>query len=243
MNDIHALSGAYAVDAVDDIERAQFEKHLAICAECQAEVASLREATSMLSEMTLAEPSAQLRNRVLAEIATVRPLPPLTTPVATLDEVRSRPRRFRLGAMAAAAAVLAAVGVGAVTQPWSDDSSQSNLSAADQVLTAADAKSTSLDFDGGAQATITHSDSVGMAVIVTEKMPPPPKGMVYQLWLDQPVTGMTSAGVMPIKADQTVVLEGDAATANAAGITVEPEGGSDHPTSDPIALFDFGQSA
>ena len=26
--DIHALSGAYAVDAVDDLERARFERHL-----------------------------------------------------------------------------------------------------------------------------------------------------------------------------------------------------------------------
>ena len=99
------------------------------------------------------------------------------------------------------------------------------------------------DFDGGAKATVTHSDAMGKAVIVTEKMPPPPKGMVYQLWLDQPVSGMVSAGVMPVKADQTVLLEGDAATAQAAGITIEPEGGSEHPTTKTIALFDFGQSA
>ena len=32
MSEIHALSGAYAVDALDDIERAQFERHLATCA-------------------------------------------------------------------------------------------------------------------------------------------------------------------------------------------------------------------
>ena len=34
--DIHALSGAYAVDALDDIERAQFERHLAECPACRA---------------------------------------------------------------------------------------------------------------------------------------------------------------------------------------------------------------
>ena len=39
-----------------------------------------------------------------------------------------------------------------------------------------------------------------------------------------------------------MVLEGDAATATAAGITVEPAGGSDEPTSEPIALFDFSQA-
>ena len=49
MNDIHALSGAYAVDALDDLERAQFARHLAQCAECQAEVASLREAAALLA--------------------------------------------------------------------------------------------------------------------------------------------------------------------------------------------------
>ena len=42
MSDIHALSGAYAVDALDDIERAQFERHLAECPACRSEVDSLR---------------------------------------------------------------------------------------------------------------------------------------------------------------------------------------------------------
>ena len=111
----------------------------------------------------------------------------------------------------------------------------------DQVLQATDAKRTSLDFPGGASATVTHSDSLHEAVIVTEDMPPPPAGKVYQLWLDQPGEGMVSAGVMPVEPDQTVLLTGDAATATAAGITVEPAGGSTSPTSPPIALFDFGR--
>jgi anti-sigma factor RsiW len=78
MSDIHALSGAYAIDALDDIERAQFERHLAQCAECRAEVESLREASAMLAETTALEPPADLRSRLLAEIKTVRPLPPVT---------------------------------------------------------------------------------------------------------------------------------------------------------------------
>jgi anti-sigma-K factor RskA len=243
MNDVHALVGAYAVDALDDIERAAFERHLAGCTDCRAEVASLQEAASLLSETTAVEAPAELRSRVLAGITTVRPLPPITPEPTVTTETRTRSRRFRLATLVAAAAVIAAVGVdAAIWHPWSDDSSQT-VSDASAVLAAPDAQSTSLDFDGGASATVTHSDSVGKAVIVTHKMPPPPKGMVYQLWLQQPVSGMVSAGVMPIEADQTVVLAGDAATAKAAGITVEPEGGSDHPTSEPIALFDFGQSA
>lgn len=239
--DAHALSGAYAVDALDDLERAAFERHLTECAECRAEVASLREAASTLAETTTTEPPAGLRDRVLAGIATTRPLPPEVPVTATAPSTR-RPRR-RLNLLVAAAAAVLAVGAGTVLwqQPWEETSQAPTVT--DSVLRAADARSTSLDFEGGAHATLVHSDSVGRAVLVTEKMPPPPAGSVYQLWLDQPGRGMVSAGVMPVAADQTVLLQGDAATATAAGITVEPEGGSAEPTTKPIALFDFGEKA
>ena len=47
---------------------------------------------------------------------------------------------------------------------------------------------------------------------------------------------MVSAGLMP-DAEEPTVLTGNAATAKAAAVSVEPEGGSEQPTSDPIALF------
>lgn len=238
-NDIHALSGAYAVDALDDIERASFERHLAECAECRAEVASLREAGSLLAETTSTEPPAALRDRVLSDITKVRPLPP-ESPAARIPARRGRGSRL----LVAAAAVLI-LGAGAAVawqQPWENNASQAP-SVSDQVINAPDARSTSLDFPGGASATITHSDSLGKAVLVTHKMPPPPDGKVYQLWFDQPGEGMVPAGLMPVKADQLVVLDGDAASATGAGITVEPAGGSTSPTSKPIALFDFGAQA
>ena len=50
MSDIHTLSGAYALDALLDLERAEFERHLSACDACRAEVASLREAASHLAE-------------------------------------------------------------------------------------------------------------------------------------------------------------------------------------------------
>ncbi|GAB3887464.1 anti-sigma factor [Terrabacter terrigena] len=79
-DDIHALSGAYAVDAIDDVERAHFERHLAGCPDCQAEVASLRAAASQLAVLTESAPPPSLRAKVLSEISKVRPLPPLTAP-------------------------------------------------------------------------------------------------------------------------------------------------------------------
>lgn len=232
MTDVHALSGAYAVDALDDIERAAFERHLAVCADCRAEVASLRETAALIAETTATAPPPELRDRVLAGISAIRPLPPETAaPVV---------RRRRPQLLMAAAAAVVLVGAGGIVwqQPWSDETSQAP-SATEAVLSAADARSTSLDFPDGASATVTHSDSVGKAVIETHDMPPPPEGMVYQIWYDQPGDGMVSAGLMPVAANQTLLLTGDAASATGAGITVEPEGGSDEPTSEPIALFPF----
>ncbi|WP_395658984.1 anti-sigma factor domain-containing protein [Nocardioides sp.] len=240
MNDVHALSGAYAVDALDDLERAAFERHLTQCAECRDEVASLREAASMIAETTTVTPPPELRDRVLAGISNVRPLPP-EVPVVGSEPARRHRRGLGLLVAAAAAVVLVGGGVVAWQQPWSDESSQTVLSATDRVLRADDAKSTSLDFPGGASATVTHSDSLHEAVLVTKDMPPPPAGRVYQLWLNQPGEGMVSAGLMPVESDQVVLLTGDAATATEAGITVEPAGGSTSPTSPPIALFDFGR--
>jgi anti-sigma-K factor RskA len=72
-------------------------------------------------------------------------------------------------------------------------------------------------------------------------MAPAPSGKVFELWLQ--VDGeMVPAGLMPPGEDTQMVLEGDATTATAVGITVEPEGGSPEPTSDPIAVFDFSQA-
>lgn len=74
----HSLSGAYAVDALLAVEAQAFEAHLGRCAECRAEVRSLREAAARLAlpECVTAPPS--LRAAVLAAAAAVRPLPPVT---------------------------------------------------------------------------------------------------------------------------------------------------------------------
>jgi anti-sigma-K factor RskA len=238
MSDIHALSGAYAVDALDDLERAAFERHLAGCADCRAEVASLQEAAGLIAETTTAEPPRELRDRVLAGVTSIRPLPP-EAPSAQLPRHRAR-RVRRVLVAAAAVVVLLAAGVAVWQRPWSDDTSQSQLSALDQVLQARDAQRTSLALPGGGEATIVRSDALGRAAIVTTDMPAPPAGRAYQAWLDQPGRGMVSAGLMPV--NQPFLLEGDAGTADGAGITVEPDGGSPKPTTEPIALFDFGQS-
>ncbi len=237
MTDIHALVGAYAIDALEDIERAAFERHLAECPTCQSEVTGLREAGAIIGSSVAVEPPAGLRAKVLADIATVRPLPPAVDRPAVAAGGR---RRFRPAALvAAAAAVIALGGVAAVTQPWQDESSQ-RVTVADQIRSAEDAETYQETLDGGAEATVIRSESLNRAVLVTSDMPDAPSGSVYELWLLHDGV-MVSAGLMPPGAHE-VILEGDPATAQGVGITVEPEGGSEEPTSDPIALIEFQQA-
>jgi anti-sigma-K factor RskA len=233
-HEIHALSGAYAVDALDDLERARFEEHLAACAECRAEVASLQSATLLLSELSETAPPAELRAKILDDIKTVRPLPPVVARI----EAR-RPRRWS-GLVAAAAA--AAVFVGGGTFAWqqaTDD--RPTISAADQVIASADVKRVDVDLPGEATASVYRSVALGKAALVTSRMPAPPSGRVYQLWL-QKAGRMVPAGLMPSGSDQKLVIDGSADDATAVGITVEPDGGSAHPTSPPIAVFAFEQA-
>jgi anti-sigma-K factor RskA len=111
---------------------------------------------------------------------------------------------------------------------------------AEQVRSAPDAKTSSdVALPGGGTATVVRSASLGKAVVITSDLPSAPPGKVYQLWLQDPSGHFTSAGLMAGSGDQAVVLQGDAADAQAAGITVEPAGGSEQPTSNPVAFFSF----
>ena len=76
-DDIHGLSGAYAVDAVDGEERVAFEEHLAVCSQCRDEVETLRAAAGELAGLTEVTPPPSLRAAVLRDISSVRPLPPV----------------------------------------------------------------------------------------------------------------------------------------------------------------------
>lgn len=240
--EIHALSGAYAVDALDPAEKAEFEAHLAACATCQDEVASLREATAVLAETTAVAPPPALRDRLLAEVRTVRPLPPETRPegIAPVSPLQPR-RRWRM--LAAAAAVLAVVGGGTVVWQQVSDSGRSvETSAVDRVLQAGDAKRVTVTLPGNVRATLVRSVAEGKAVLVTRNMPAAPAGKVYELWFQTTGGAMVPAGTMKEAGSRTVLLEGDAASATGAGITVEPEGGSETPSSEPIVLFDFARA-
>jgi hypothetical protein len=72
-------------------------------------------------------------------------------------------------------------------------------------------------------------------IIAFRNMTPPPSGQVYQLWMisdGQPTPGPTFMPDPDGKA--TVQVGGDAADAGAMAITMEPDGGSQTPTTSPV---------
>jgi anti-sigma-K factor RskA len=255
-DDIHDLTGAYTVDAIDDVERARFEAHLAGCPQCQAEVANLRAAASELAAQTLASPPPSLRASVLRSIGAIRPLPPLVTSEEVTDREQAtaspsstpaspdskRPEHHRRAPRArqwlvgvAAAAILATGGL--VWHPWSPATSTTQVSAMQQVLQAKDTQHFEKHV-GAATATILRSTSLNKAIIEVANLPAPPHGKVYELWLQQANT-FVKAGFLPTGPANTVLLQGNATTAAGAGITIEPAGGSPTPSLPPVALITF----
>lgn len=241
--DIHALSGAYAVDAVDDVERAQFERHLADCDSCRAEVDSLREAASLISTTSPVAPPTSLRDAVLAGIQTVRPLPPVV--VAAAERGRSTRRRFP-ALLAAAAALIVVGGVGATAFDLArDDRDRTDTVAVDtpanRVLQAPDALRRTEPLAGGGTVTVVRSESLNQAVVITEDMPSAPSLHTYELWLqrgDEMIPAGQIAG-----GSSTVLLAGDARSADGVGITIELAG---EPVSEPsdkvVDVIGFGQA-
>ncbi|MGI8645717.1 MAG: anti-sigma factor [Nocardioides sp.] len=241
-NDLYLLSGASAVDTINNLERVRFEQHLKDCADCRVEVAGLREAAIMLADTTAVAPPPGLRDLVLAGIDNVRPLPPLVSTQHS-GAPGSASRRRWLPAVAAAASVLLILGVGVVWQPWDrgTGTSQVQLTAAERVLGAPDAERVRLSLDG-AEATVVRSKAEGRAVLVAKGMGPAPVGKVFELWLRDDTGHLSPAGLMPAGTDHKIVLEGDATEATGVGITIEPDGGSEVPTTSPIALFEFSEA-
>jgi anti-sigma-K factor RskA len=100
-DNMHVLSGSYALDALDAQERAEFERHLQHCPSCQAEVRGLRETAARLAIARAARPPARLEQRVLAATYRTRQLPPLTGARLRWDLRRTRVAQLFAGWLAA----------------------------------------------------------------------------------------------------------------------------------------------
>ena len=254
--DIHTLSGAYALDALDPAEAAAFEGHLESCESCRDEVRSFRDVVGVLADDVAAPAPERLRTSVLSAITEVRPLPPVVPVVTTdrdavatatsapADELAAR-RVAGAGRAPAwllvAAAVLAVVAAGGL---WRSVSLQQQLTsvtatAADvtAVITSPDATTVSGEVAGSGRAAVVLSASSGKAVLVTDGVPPAPAGQTYQAWFITSDGKATSAGLVPSGDHAAVLLSGSPSGAATVGVTLEPAGGSSQPTTKPVVAI------
>lgn len=104
--------GAYALDALDDDERAAVEAHVRDCGACQTEVAEHREVAAVLAGPRWARAPEGLWDRIAGSLEeTPPPLQMPAAPVVPLDASRRRFRPLGLAAAAVAVAAVAVVGV------------------------------------------------------------------------------------------------------------------------------------
>ena len=74
--DRHALTGVYALDALDTAaEVARFERHLSRCQACASEVRGFRDTATRLALAVARQPPPALRTAVMTEVARTRQLP------------------------------------------------------------------------------------------------------------------------------------------------------------------------
>ena len=242
--DLHILTGAYATGALSDGEHDAFVAHLPNCAPCREEVAELVATTTLLGIAAAETPPPGFRDRVMAEVAQTRQLPPV---VSTLAEAREqRKSRMPRWAMSAAAGVaVLALGLGAwgysLSQENSDLRHQGDLIAA--IQTAADAKSIHGTV-GGATATVTMAPSTGDMLFMAQGLRDVGGDRTYQVWLLGPGSTVRSVGTFDSdgKSHTTKLFRGPG-EAFAIAVTEEPHGGSQRPTTKPVMSMELPREA
>ncbi|MEU8651262.1 anti-sigma factor domain-containing protein [Streptomyces sp. NPDC048737] len=250
--DLHSLAAPYALDALESGERRRFEKHLSGCDRCAAEVRALSEDAVRLAWSTAAPPPAAMRDRVLAAVRTTPQeparessrerapqLPPhvwgVRPPPGRSRAPRARRPLFAPFATATAAAALVVASLFAVQAGRTQDQLDAERARAREiahVLAAPDARaSTGKDARGGTIGVIA-SASAGEAVVTLSGRDGLSGGRVHQLWVMRPDAQPRSLGLF--EGDGPLVATGLEPSSTSLAVTVEPDGGSPQPTTQPV---------
>lgn len=244
-DDFENLSGAFALDAVSPEERAAVEKALAASESLRAEAGELADTAAALADAVQpVQPSAGLKDALFAQLDATPQLPrePATPdavePPTGPAEERARARWFRRPAViVAGVAAAAALVVGGVTVPILLGGTTQQQDAFAAIASASDAQSETAQVSGGGTATVVWSGELGRAAIQLDGASPLDEQSDYELWFIG-TDGPRSAGLVTVDAsgDARQELDGAMAAGDAIGLTVEPAGGSELPTTDPVLV-------
>ncbi len=226
--DLHDRGGdaaAYALGALTGTEADDYRRHLEGCARCQMELAAFVRVVDVLP-MTAPQfaPDGALRRRVLAD---VRAEPREASPGPRRRRMATSPLSGigvpRPGLVLAVVTVLALMTVGALVALPGGSTSERLL----QARVFGSAGSASLRVSGG------HAE------LSVRRLPPPPSGRIYEVWLErrgsQPAPtralfSVTSSGAADVG------IPGNLDGVSTIVVTPEPEGGSREPTRPPVIV-------
>ena len=237
--DLHHLAAAYALDALDADERIAFEAHYHDCAVCSQDVGDFRATVAALGDLSVTAPPAELKARVLMQVATTRQLSPVVG-------IRSIAPRRRPSLLAAAAAVLLIVATTAFVVGRGSQTDDAFAAQLEQMIAQPDVRVVDLVATGNGttgNGTTGHihvawSPTMQQAAVIGDGLPSPSDGSVYELWLID-ASGPRATQLLD-SADggdvrRILSLTG---TPMKWGITIEPAAGSATPTGEILFLAD-----
>jgi len=232
-DELKALAPGYVLGSLDSEDQRAFETHLAGCAECAAEVASLRPVMAALaSAVPQVTPRAEVRRRIVNDHSSHAGAGVKTSP--DIVAVASW--------LAMAAAIVLAIGVGAYAvrlqrQVANLQARFSEAEATTAVLAAPDLAR--IDLQGqpaapDARARALWSRSRGL-VFTAANLPPAPAGKSYQVWVVTAQAPVSAGLLMPDAmggGTQYYMTPADIEPPVAVAVTLEPAGGVPAPTGD-----------
>ena len=233
------LKDSYVLGALPEEERLEFEQYLVAHPELQAEIEELSTIAGLLAlSVREQEPSPDLRRRIMATVEAEAAHPDTSRRSWLARQWEAVGARD----LALAAAAMLVIGLfswsmllqgevrdlqGRVQSLQSQPQEQSQ---GPQMIALGGAGT-----EQGVRAElITFEDD--RTVLVAENMPPAPEGKTYQIWVIRGDTPQPS-GLFEPKGDSiAAVVENPVEGADAVAVTVEPEGGSKKPTTDPMLV-------
>lgn len=229
-DEVRALLGPWALDAVDDVERRAVERAIAEDEDIASEARSLRETVAVLAEGDAVAAPAPLRQRVLAGAA--------ATPQRGASGPRRETSRGRRStrwwlAAAAAAAVVIPTGI-AVQQADRAGTAEDELREFTEALARPGTELLSAEITGGGRAAALVSDDE--VLFAASAVPELAEDSTYQLWLIDE-SGPSSAGLLTVVEGRLSARLESLPPGGALAMTIEPAGGSTQPTTDPLVIL------
>ena len=227
------LKDACALGAIAEEERRQFEEYLAGHLERQAEVEELGAVAGLLAlSPQEQEPSPQIRSRIMDAVRAeaVHPSASHRSWLAWLRELLS------VRSLAPGAAALLVIGLFAWSMLLRGE--VQDLQGRVQTLQSQPQGPQMVTLGGAGTDQRARAELVTLegdrAVLVVENMPPVPEGKTYQIWVIEDEVPKPSGLFKPRQDSVAAVVEHPLGGGDVIAVTVEPEGGSPKPTSEPM---------